>query len=82
MTLAYILTETDRDIEILRRLLPKKLSQDIQFIAGASSYRGRSLASSLLASRKTPIALVTDADTNKESQIFEKKDLINYVLSQ
>ena len=82
MKLAYILTESDKDIEILQKLLPKKLTQDIQFIAGGSSYRARSLATSLLATRKTPVALVIDADTNNESQIFEKKDLINYVLSQ
>jgi hypothetical protein len=82
MTLAYILTERDRDIEILQKLLPKNLIKDIKFIAGASSYRARSLASSLLATRKTPVALVIDADTNNESQVFEKQDLINYVLNQ
>ena len=82
MTLAYILTERDRDIEILQKLLPKNLIKDIKFIAGASSYRARSLASSLLATRKTPVALVIDAETNNESQVFEKQDLINYVLNQ
>ncbi|MDJ0503565.1 MAG: hypothetical protein PX483_22525, partial [Nostocales cyanobacterium LE14-WE4] len=82
MTLAYILTERDRDIVILQKLLPKNLIQDIKFIAGASSYRARSLASSLLATRKIPVALVIDADTNNESQVFEKQDLINYVLNQ
>ncbi|MDZ8050593.1 MAG: hypothetical protein RMX68_021635 [Aulosira sp. ZfuVER01] len=82
MTLAYIITEDNRDIEILQRLLPKNLSQDIQFIPGESSYRARSLASSLLATRKTPVALVLDADTDNESQIFERYDLINYVLNQ
>jgi hypothetical protein len=43
MTLAYILTESDKDIEIFQKLLPKNLIQDIKFIAGASSYRARSL---------------------------------------
>jgi hypothetical protein len=37
MKLAYILTESDKDIEILQKLLPKKLTQDIQFIAGGVS---------------------------------------------
>ena len=46
MILAYILTESDRDIEFVRILLPKKLSQDIQIIPTISSYRARSLASS------------------------------------
>ncbi|MBD2133103.1 hypothetical protein H6F47_11845 [Sphaerospermopsis sp. FACHB-1094] len=82
MTLAYILTESDKDIEILQKLLPKNLIQDIKFIAGASSYRARSLASSLLATQKIPVFLIIDADTNNPSQVFEKKDLINYMLSQ
>ncbi|OUL36771.1 hypothetical protein BV372_05670 [Nostoc sp. T09] len=82
MNLAYMITESDKDIEILQRLLPQNLSQDIKFIAGESSYRARSLASSLLATRKTPVALVLDAGTDNESQIFERHDLINYVLNQ
>ncbi|MHC5822248.1 MAG: hypothetical protein ACYT04_42005 [Nostoc sp.] len=82
MTLAYMITESNKDVEILQKLLPKHLSQDIKFIAGESSYRARSLGTSLLAAHKTPVALVLDADTNNESQIFEKRDLINYVLKQ
>jgi hypothetical protein len=82
MTLAYIITEGYRDIEILQKLLPKNLTQNIQFIAGKSSYRARSLASSLLATRNTPVALVLDADTDNESQILERHDLINYTLNQ
>ena len=82
MTLASMIAEGETDIEILQKLLPKNLIQDIQFIAGESSYRARSLGTSLLATRKIPVALVIDADTNNESQIFEKQDLINYVLNQ
>lgn len=82
MTLAYMITESNKDIEILQKLLPKHLSQDIKFIAGGSSYRVRSLGTSLLATHKIPVALVLDADTDNESQIFERRDLINYVLKQ
>ncbi|HYW22206.1 MAG TPA: hypothetical protein VE956_23410 [Nodularia sp. (in: cyanobacteria)] len=82
MTLAYMIAEGETDIEILQKLLPKNLIQDIQFIAGESSYRARSLATSLLATRKIPVALVIDADTDNESQVFEKQDLINYLSNQ
>jgi hypothetical protein len=82
MTLAYMITESNKDIEILQKLLPKHLSEDIRFIAGGSSYRVRSLGTSLLATNKIPVALVLDADTDNESQIFERRDLINYVLRQ
>ncbi|WYL96768.1 MAG: hypothetical protein HEQ35_25870 [Gloeotrichia echinulata IR180] len=82
MKLAYMITESDKDVEILQRLLPRNLSQNIKFIAGESSYRARSLASSLLATRKTPVALVLDAHTDNKSQIVERYDLIDYVLNQ
>ncbi|MBD2592760.1 hypothetical protein H6G74_00250 [Nostoc spongiaeforme FACHB-130] len=82
MTLVYIITVGNKDKEILQKLLPKNLTQDIQFIAGESSYGARSLASSLLATRNTPVALVLDADTDNESQIWERHDLINYALNQ
>jgi hypothetical protein len=82
MKLAYMITESDKDVEILQRLLPQNLSQNIKFIAGESSYRARSLASSLLATRKTPVALVLDAHTDNNSQIVERYDLIDYVLNQ
>jgi hypothetical protein len=55
MTLAYVITEGKTDIEILQRLLPKHLIQDTQFVEGVGSYGARSLASSLLATRSTPV---------------------------
>ncbi|MEH1927000.1 hypothetical protein [Nostoc sp.] len=48
-----MITENNKDIEILQKLLPKHLSEDIKFIAGESSYRARSLGSSLLAAHKS-----------------------------
>jgi hypothetical protein len=80
MTLAYIVLEGNRDQEIIQKLLPKHLLQDVKFVVGNGQYEVRSLASSLLATRNTPVILILDADTYNESQIFEKQDLINYLL--
>jgi hypothetical protein len=80
MTLAYIVLEGNRDQEIIQKLLPKHLLQDVKFVVGNGQYEVRSLASSLLATRNTPVILILDADTDNESQIFEKQDLINYLL--
>ena len=80
MTLAYIVLEGNRDQEIIQKLLPKHLLQDVKFVVGNGQYQVRSLASSLLATRNTPVILILDADTDNESQIFEKQDLINYLL--
>ena len=80
MTLAYIVLEGNIDQEILQKLLPKHLLRDVKFVVGNGQYEVRSLASSLLATRNTPVILILDADTDNESQIFEKQDLINYLL--
>ncbi|AFZ56453.1 hypothetical protein H6G54_10330 [Anabaena cylindrica FACHB-243] len=80
MTLSYIVLEGNKNQEILEKLLPENLIQDVKIIVGDSQYEVRSLASSLLATRNTPVILVLDADTDNESQIFEKQDLINYLL--
>ncbi|MDB9308975.1 hypothetical protein PN471_10055 [Aphanizomenon sp. CS-733/32] len=80
MTLAYIVLEGNKNQEILEKLLPKNLIQDVKIVVGESQYEVRSLASSLLATKNTPVILILDADTDNESQIFEKQDLINYLL--
>lgn len=78
MILAYIVIEGKTDQEILQKILPKNLLEHIKFVVGKGHYEARSLAISLLATRHIPVILILDADTNNESQIWEKSDLINY----
>ncbi|HLP90923.1 MAG TPA: hypothetical protein VK184_20355 [Nostocaceae cyanobacterium] len=80
MKVAYILVESNHHIEILQKLLPKHLIQDVQFIAGESSYRTSSLATSLLATRSTPVLLVLEA--NNQVEKIEKEGLIKYLFNQ
>lgn len=80
MTLSYIVLEGNKNQEILEKLLPKNLIQDVKIVVGESQYEVRSLASSLIATRHIPVILILDANTDNESQIFEKRDLVNYLL--
>ena len=80
MTLSYIVLEGNKNQEILEKLLPKNLIQDVKIVVGDSQYEVRSLASSLIATRHIPVILILDANTDNESQIFEKRDLVNYLL--
>ena len=80
MTLSYIVLKGNKNQEILEKLLPKNLLQDVKIVVGNSQYEVRSLASSLIATRHIPVILILDANTDNESQIFEKTDLINYLL--
>jgi hypothetical protein len=80
MKVAYILVESHHHIEILQKLLPKHLIQDVKFIAGESSYRTSSLPTSLLATRSTSVLLVLDA--NNQVEKIEKAGLIKYLFNQ
>ncbi|MBD2444522.1 hypothetical protein H6G25_15290 [Dolichospermum sp. FACHB-1091] len=80
MTLSYIVLEGNKNQEILEKLLPKNLIQDVKIVVGESQYEVRSLASSLIATRHIPVILMLDTHTDNESQIFQKTDLINYLL--
>ncbi|WP_375472353.1 hypothetical protein [uncultured Nostoc sp.] len=82
MTQAYILTEGNRDIVILKCLLPQPIIQEIKFVDGSGQYGAQSLASTLLATRSIPVALVTDADTEDDSLVSEQLDTLNYLLRQ
>ena len=82
MTQAYVITEGNQDIVILKRLLPQPIIQEIKFVDGSGQYGARSLASTILATRSIPVALVTDADTEDNSLVSEQLDALNYLLSQ
>ena len=80
MTLSYIVLAGNKNQEILEKLLPKNLIEDVKIVVGDSQYQVRSLASSLIATRHIPVILILNANTDNESQIFEKTDLVNYLL--
>ncbi|MEA5626316.1 hypothetical protein [Nostoc sp. UHCC 0251] len=82
MTKTYIITEGNQDIVILKRLLSKAIIQEIKFVDGSGQYGARSLASTILATRSIPVALVTNADTEDDSLVSEQLDALNYLLSQ
>ena len=82
MTKAYIITEGNQDVVILKRLLSQAIIQEMKFVDGSGQYGARSLASTLLATRSIPVALVTDADTEDDSLVSEQLDALNYLLHQ
>jgi hypothetical protein len=81
MTQAYIVTEGKSSPEILKRLLPENILRYTKLIAGGSG-SAVSLASSALVAKRLPVALVVDANTNHQSTIREREDLLSYLLRQ
>jgi hypothetical protein len=82
VTLAYIITESKFDKEILEKLLPKHIVQDTEVVAASGKYGAQSLASTILAIKLLPVALVIDADTEDELRIREQADLLHQLLRQ
>jgi len=82
MKQAYIVTEGKTDVEILKKLLPRKVVKFCEFVPGSGGYSARSLAGTLLAVKQLPVALVLDTDTVDESIVREKVDFAREWLRQ
>jgi hypothetical protein len=82
MKSAFVITEGQTDLEILKRLLPSRVTKEVEFVAGGGRYGAQSLAASILAKRRIPVALVIDADANDEQVIREKLDFSRWLLKQ
>ncbi|MCI0487944.1 MAG: hypothetical protein L0229_15235 [Blastocatellia bacterium] len=82
MKKAYLVTEGPADAEIIKKLLPDDIVQDIEFVVGSGLYSAQSLARSILAVKETPVALVLNADMTNEASIQEKEDFYREALRQ
>lgn len=80
MKSAYLVTDRETDMEILKKLLPSELAQHLTLYAAHGKYSARSAAGTLLSDRMRPVALVLDADTENQSEIQEKIELTNTML--
>jgi hypothetical protein len=70
---AYVVTEGPLDVALLGRLLPEDLQQDVLLVQGGGLSSAKSLARSLLVSRRTPVVLVMDADSVVPEVIEERR---------
>ncbi len=67
-----IVVEGRTDELILKAVLPKDIQRKIQFIVGSGRYSAQSIARTILAYDRQPVALILDADTTDESKIKEQ----------
>lgn len=82
MIRAYVITESQSDVDILKKLLPDELVKDTNFVAASSQYNAQSLAATILPVKTKPVALVLNANTDNEALIQEKSDLLYQLLHQ
>jgi len=81
MSRAYVVVEGATDADILRRVLPRDLVEDVEFVVANGRSAAMSLARSILVVKRAPVALVVDADTNDEVAVKEQLDLLRYYMS-
>ncbi len=80
MTTAYVLTERETDLALLRALLPAALTTDLVFYATQGRSSVYSAAGTLLSDRSRPVVIVLDAETENPGEIQEKISLANTLL--
>jgi hypothetical protein len=72
MIRAYLLVKDQTDVDFLRRVLPPELMKDVEFVPTGENSGGLSLARTLVARRRTPVAMfmrtkTLDADLMAET---------------
>ncbi len=59
---AYLVCEGDRDAQLLKRVLPEEILNNVEIISAGGLSAVKSLARSLIVRRQAPVAIVMDAD--------------------
>jgi hypothetical protein len=80
MTRAYLVTEHDTDLTLLRKLLPPALVSELVFYATNGRSSVYSAAGTLLSDRQRPVVIVLDSQTENPAEIQEKITLANTLL--
>src|SRR4051794_10509205 len=74
MKRVYVFVEGQTDEEFLRRVLPPEMTNQIEFVRAGSSSGIASLARSFLVRRRTPLAVLMDADSLDPTVIKERRE--------
>lgn len=69
---AYIVCESERDAQLLKRLLPEEFVNNVEVVAAGGLSAIKSLARSLIVRRQSPVAIVADADAVIPEQIEQR----------
>lgn len=74
--IAYVVAESQRDVDLLQRILPPAVSQDVSFVAGGGIEGVQSMARSLVTTRPWPVAIVINADSWDPEAVRLRRDSV------
>ena len=69
---AYLICEGTRDAQLLKRVLPEEILNNVEIIPAGGISAVKSLARSLIVRRQAPVAIVMDADVTIPEQVEER----------
>ena len=78
--IAYIVCEGITDAQLLQRILPKELLNDVEIVAAGGLSAIKSLARSLIVRRQVPVAIVADADSVEPNVIHDRLNSIEEIV--
>jgi hypothetical protein len=77
---AYIVAEGAFDADLLRRLIPTELAEQIAVVAADGRSSAVSLSRTILGARQVPTALVVDSHTTNDAQASEQRTILDDLL--
>jgi hypothetical protein len=80
MKAAYLVTETAEAANILRKILPQNLLQDIEVVSAGAKYAAVSLAGTIMSERARPVLLIVDAESNDLNYAKEREQTLTGLL--
>lgn len=82
MRKTVVVVEGKTDEMILKAILPADVNKRARFVVGSGRYSAQSLARTILAYERQPVALVLDAETMDESSVKEQLAYLRKALSE
>lgn len=79
MTTIYVVLEVNSDLDRLQNILPFQFVDQIEFVDGKTNYGAKSMATTLLALRQRPLALIVHAHADAAA---EERQYANALLWQ
>jgi hypothetical protein len=79
---AYIVAEGKSDVDILRKLLPEDIAEQVRVIGSNGRSSSISTAGSFMIDERKPVALVLDSSKEDERNINSQLSTLNYLLRQ
>ncbi|BAZ10413.1 hypothetical protein NIES4071_22280 [Calothrix sp. NIES-4071] len=82
MIQACIITESQSDMDIIKKILSDELLESTKLYAGLGQYDAHSMATTILLADRIPVVLIVDTRADDKDIVVEKFNDINFLMRQ